>query len=100
MKTKTFPYLVASLLIISSLNCYSRDENSQDDKRRGPPQFSELDLDSNGEISLEEFKEHKVPHGSSEDIFMLIDTDENGVISETELTSHKPPQHKCCHDQG
>lgn len=67
---------------------------NQSGQRQGPPAFSDLDLDGDGGITLEEFKQSEIPHGSHEDIFSHIDSDEDGSISEDELTNHKPPRGK------
>lgn len=93
MKNKSLRYLTSALIISSCISSYSfaGSDNEERGERRGPPQFSELDLDSDGEITLEEFLEHRGP-GSPEEVFSHIDADGDGVITESELTDHKPPR--------
>ena len=67
-------------------------EANERPERRGAPTFDVLDLNEDGAISLDEFKQHEIPHGSHFEIFQNIDTDGNNAISEQELSSHKPPQ--------
>lgn len=68
------------------------NQNNQRNERRGPPQFSELDLNGNSAITLDEFSQHQVPRGDHETIFNHIDTDGDGTITEEELLAHKPPR--------
>jgi EF-hand domain pair len=63
-----------------------------DGERRGPPPFSNLDLNGDGQLTLDEFKSHKIPHGDHTDVFNTIDTNGDGVITEAEYTSHRPPE--------
>ena len=58
---------------------------------RGPPAFNTLDLNGDGQLTLEEFGRHDIPRGDHAEIFKLIDTSGDGVISEEEYTSHRPP---------
>lgn len=57
---------------------------------RGPP-ANTLDLNGDGQLTLEEFERHDIPRGDHAEIFKLIDTSGDGVISEEEYTSHRPP---------
>ena len=103
MKLLTTTLIIISSILITSINTASatpvsdqemkqRGNNEQHSKRRGPPAFSELDLDQNGSITLEEFSQHKIPMGAHSDIFAKIDSNEDGSISKEELESHKPPK--------
>lgn len=87
---------LTTVVALSSAQAFSSDENSQEDKRqrKGPPPFSELDLDKDGLITLEEFQQHEIPRGDHETVFSHIDADRDSVITEDELSSHKPPRHK------
>ncbi len=87
---------LTSALALGSAQALSYDDNEgkQNGQRKGPPPFSELDLDEDGLITLEEFKQHKIPKGDHETIFSHIDADRDSVITEDELSSHKPPRHK------
>ena len=67
------------------------DARGPDGERRAPPPFSELDLDANGVVTLEEFRRHKIPHGEHATIFSHIDVNADGQITKEELTSHEPP---------
>jgi hypothetical protein len=82
--------MTLSLLAVFTGSSLVHAQN-QSGQRQGPPQFSELDLDGDGSVTLEEFEQHEVPHGTHEEIFSHIDSNEDGSISEDELTNHKPP---------
>lgn len=99
MKTKhTYLQLVTCILLsFSSSYALADPENNDRQERRGPPQFSQLDVNKDGEITLEEFSEHQPPFGTAEEVFARIDANGDNIISEEELTSHKPP--RCCHDK-
>ena len=98
MKPSTLKLLILSSLVLVSLNTmglsssFNDAENEQKGDRRGPPPFNKLDIDGDGLITLEEFKQHKLPRGEHDVVFKHIDANRNGVISEQELTSHKPPK--------
>ncbi len=68
------------------------EESEQSGKchRKGPPDFSQLDLDSSGGISLDEFKRHRIRCSRYERVFDYIDANSDGSISEQELADHKP----------
>jgi Ca2+-binding EF-hand superfamily protein len=99
--------LLAAFSIASTVHAeeqssaYQTEPNQMDQKQGKKPHkrpvFSDLDLDGNGSITLEEFKQHKVPHGRHEKAFGHIDSNGDSLISEEELTNHKPPRH---HHQG
>ncbi|WDE05952.1 EF-hand domain-containing protein [Thalassomonas viridans] len=81
----------SSLMLTSSLACSYAAEPSQNDKRRGPPPFSRLDLNGDQAITLEEFKQHRIPRGDHERVFANIDSNDDQQISEEEHNSHRPP---------
>jgi len=58
---------------------------------QGPPPFSELDPNGDGKLTLEEFKQHKIPHGDHDEVFRMIDANGDGVITQAEFDSHRPP---------
>jgi len=58
----------------------------------GPPPFSSIDSDGDGEISYSEFSSQEIPHGDHQTIFDEMDSDSNGVVSEEEFNSFKPPR--------
>lgn len=84
--------LVLSVLVSTPVLASDKQKGGGDRPQR--PEFSSLDLNSDSEISFEEFSSHELPHGDHETIFNNIDTDGSGFISETEFTSHKPPRPK------
>ena len=89
---KLLPLLTLSLcaqLSYAGDGDYGKNDRNE---RRGPPPFSQLDLDGDNSITLDEFSQHRVPHGDHETIFNHIDSDADGVITETELSNHKPPR--------
>jgi len=55
------------------------------ERRKGPPNFAVLDTDNDAQISLEEFSQHKLPHGDPSKVFSRIDINQDGYISESEL---------------
>ncbi len=87
--------ILAISLIISTSSLVQAKSSEQG--RNGPPQrptFESIDINEDGEISLDEFSEQKIPHGDHETVFDLLDTDGDGVISSDEFDNHKPPQRK------
>lgn len=94
MKLTSATGIILSLVASSAIACAQPDERGDDNGqgRRGPPAFAELDLNSDGAVTLDEFKQKEVPHGDHESIFSAIDADGDGVINETELAEHKPPR--------
>ena len=90
--------LTGSMALLSlQATAYSDDEQGQGQdrgERRGPPAFSELDLDGDGSLTLAEFQEHKIPRGDHETVFNHIDSDSDGIITEDEMSNHKPPRRK------
>lgn len=77
---------------------YSKDSNikldqESEQKRHKKPVFTDIDLDENGSITLEEFKQHEIPRGEHKDVFSHIDYNGDGSISKEELANHKPPRH-------
>ena len=84
-----FPWLLAAILVGA---CAGPGPKPPEGDRRGPPPFSSLDLDKDGQLTLDEFKSHKIPHGEHAEVFNSIDTNGDGVITEAEYTSHRPPE--------
>ena len=83
--------LCSALALASSLAYSYAPDPSPQDKRRGPPPFSQLDLNGDQAITLEEFRQHRLPHADHETVFAKIDSNGDQQISEQEHISHKPP---------
>ncbi|WP_281560786.1 EF-hand domain-containing protein [Thalassomonas sp. RHCl1] len=83
--------ICSTLALVSSLAYSYAQDQSQNNKRRGPPPFSQLDLNGDQAISLEEFKQHQIPRGDHETVFANIDSNGDQQISEQEHLAHKPP---------
>ena len=71
---------------------YAAGSEQGDRPQGGPPAFSSIDTDGNGEISFTEFSAKEIPHGDHQTVFDEIDSDGDGVITESEFSSHKPPR--------
>jgi hypothetical protein len=71
-----------------------RSDDPHENRTRKPPVFSTVDLDGNGSITLEEFKQYKLKHNRHQRTFNRIDSDGDQLISEQELKNHKPHHHK------
>lgn len=83
---------VFSLLVIFSTSVQAQGRDDERPRRGGPPEFSVVDLDSDGILTLEEFQNEELPYGDHTDLFSVIDADGNGEVSEQEWTDHKPPK--------
>lgn len=84
-----FALMIAAVLLTG---CPGPGPRPDEGDRRGPPPFSELDLNRDGQLTLDEFKTHKIPHGDHTEVFNSIDSNGDGVVTEAELTSHRPPE--------
>jgi Ca2+-binding EF-hand superfamily protein len=83
------------LIAISiSLSSHAKESGGKDKPQHQRPQFSSLDLDSDGSVSFAEFEQSKIPNDDHATIFGHIDADGDGVITEQEFNSHKPPGRK------
>lgn len=76
------------------------DENDKDSgndacpynhQRPNKPQYSTLDLNDDSSITLEEFQEHRLPHGDHQTVFTAIDINQDGLITQEEFENHRPP---------
>jgi len=65
--------------------------NQPDGDRRSPPPFSPLYLNNDGQLMLDEFKSHQVPHGDHTAAFDAIAADGHRAVTEMEYNSHRPP---------
>lgn len=101
--------LLSALAIATSLS-FGEDKPAGPPKDPGTPDtltrsqrpdpekvFKKLDANSDGAVSLDEFKAgpraQKDPEKAAE-IFKKIDADSNGSISLEEFKSHRPPHHR------
>lgn len=101
MKTESMKNAFLSTVLLISLGISAQGLAQQAPKEHGQgremgkhpkrPEFSQLDVDGDGEIVLEEFKQHEIPRRSHEEIFSHIDADGNGAITRQEFIDHKPP---------
>lgn len=98
LKTLLSTVLASSLVLLSGQAMAYSDSDSEKGQnrgeRRGPPAFTELDLNGDGSLTLAEFQEHQIPRGDHETIFNHIDADADGVVTEEEMKNHKPPRRK------
>ena len=69
-------------------------------ERRSPPPFSQLDLNGDGQMTLEEFRRKTIPRGDHAEVFNNIDANGDGVVTEREFTSHRPPSRPSQPDQN
>ncbi len=85
--------LILSSLLVSTFS-FAQPERGDGERsgRGGPPQFSQVDLDADGALTLEEFQNENIPHGDHSELFVMIDADGDGVVTEAEWTDHKPPK--------
>lgn len=58
------------------------------------PRFSSLDINEDGIINFDEFSSKEIPFGDHQTVFENIDSDGNGEISPEEFKNHKPPHQK------
>lgn len=87
------------MAIITSLS-FAQGPQGQGEGEGRPPRpaleevFAKLDADSDGNITLEEFKAAPRPQGNgpqAEEIFVKIDADSDGNITFEEFKAHRPP---------
>ena len=71
---------------------YAAGSDQGDRPQGGPPAFSSIDSDVDGEISFNEFSSKEIPQGDHQTIFDEIDSNGDGVITESEFSNHKPPR--------
>ena len=86
--------LIFSALVLVSASALAQrnSEGGERGGRGGPPEFSMVDLDGDGVLTLEEFMSEDIPHGDHTEIYGFIDSDADGQVTEDEWTNHKPPR--------
>jgi hypothetical protein len=92
----------SNLLLVMTLGlAVSSQAFASDDQQQGgqgnmpppPPEFSSVDTNSDGEISLTEFSTQNLPGDMDADtIFDQMDSDSDGTVSKEEFQSFKPPR--------
>jgi Ca2+-binding EF-hand superfamily protein len=50
-----------------------------------------LDLNGNGVVTIDEFRQHPIPHGEHDEVFRRIDANGDGAITQAEFANHRPP---------
>lgn len=84
-------FAFTGLVLVSSFVSAHTPDQSQQNKRRGPPAFSQLDINGDSNITLDEFKQHQLPFGDHQKVFSSIDGNGDLLISASELSAFKPP---------
>jgi hypothetical protein len=85
--------LVMSVGVMSQSYAAGSDQDRPEGgPQGGPPEFSSVDTNGDGELTFEEFSTQEIPHGDHQTVFDEMDSDGNGVVSENEFTSFKPPR--------
>jgi len=84
--------LFSSLLTSSQIAFAEAESHKQRPQKK--PRFDEVDLNSDGLLTLDEFKQHRMRKKKHERIFNHMDQDQNGMVSQEEFHSHKPPKRK------
>lgn len=79
---------IASVALTLTFGAFAQERGGRPER----PDFSSLDLDSDGVVTLAEFEQSNVPNNEHATIFGHIDADGDGQITEEEFTSHKPPR--------
>jgi len=83
--------VLAISLLVTAPACFARDHQGGPPQR---PDFTTIDIDGNGVIDFTEFSEQPMPEDMLQTIFNDMDTDQNGEVTEDEFNNHKPPKHK------
>jgi Ca2+-binding EF-hand superfamily protein len=96
MKTLTS---ILSALALTTAFATAADEPAKGEKKKADPEamFKKLDADSNGSVSLQEFKDSprgKKDPAKAEETFKKKDTNNDGSLSLDELKAHGPKGEK------
>lgn len=83
--------VLAISLLVTAPACFARDHQGGPPQR---PDFTTIDIDGNGVIDFTEFSEQPMPEDMLQTIFNDMDTDQNGEVTEDEFNNHKPPKRK------
>ncbi|OUR62906.1 hypothetical protein A9Q74_01415 [Colwellia sp. 39_35_sub15_T18] len=94
MKAQFKTLLALAVLAGFASQAYAFDNQQGRGQKPERPSFTSIDLNGDGEVDMDEFLQHELPHGYHQTVFSFIDLNEDGVISEQEFTDHKPPRPK------
>ena len=83
--------VLAISLLVTAPACFARDHQGGPPQR---PDFTTIDIDGNGVIDFTEFSEQPMPEDMLQTIFNDMDTDQNGEVTEDEFNNHKPSKRK------
>tara|TARA_R110001592_G_scaffold224287_3_gene479904 strand:+ start:256 stop:543 length:288 start_codon:yes stop_codon:yes gene_type:complete len=92
MKNGSNILLVLALSVGFMGQSYAANSEQGRGPQGGPPAFSSIDSDGNGEIDFDEFSSQEIPHGDHQTIFDEMDSNGDDVVSEDEFNNHKPPR--------
>ena len=82
---------IAMGLAVSS-QVYAEDNEQAKGKKPPRPSFASIDANVDGEIDFDEFSLQELPHGDHQTVFSEIDTDSDGIVTKQEYQKHKPPR--------
>jgi len=86
----SLPFAGTILITLLAIACSSGDEST---RRPDPAQmFARLDLDRDGRISWDEFRDVPVRSGTAEERFQAMDSDSDGYVSREEFLEARPPR--------
>lgn len=85
---------IVSLILLAVLSGQAFAKNKQSSEGKPPPrpEFSEIDINEDGDVDIDEFSSLQLPFGDHQTVFDNIDADNNGIITEEEFKNHKPPR--------
>lgn len=66
----------------------SDNVSSEKQHKKGKKRFKRLDKNSDGHITLEEFRQSRLPYGEHDTVFSKIDSDGDGKVTRQELKKH------------
>jgi Ca2+-binding EF-hand superfamily protein len=88
MNMQSKAVLAITFLMVIFTQAQAQEQNRD---RLGPPAFSSIDVNGDGEVDMDEFSQQTLPSGAHQTLFSHIDSDNNGVITSTEFKNHRPP---------
>lgn len=94
MKQTIWKSILFSSLLASSPISMAEQSADSADRPHKKPRFPALDLNSDGQLTLDEFKQRRIPHRKHQRIFNHMDQNQDGVVTSEEFRSHRPPKKK------